>query len=454
MAWCALAVVSFHVSPAHADQRVALVIGNAAYRSAPALLNPKNDAEDVGRSLTELGFATIIVTDLDRTGMNDALDRFSRVVAGADIALFYYSGHGMQLAGKNYLLPVEARLAGADDVNRFRLTPLDDILDLLRTARHGVVILDACRNNPVEEDLKRRLASVPGASRDASLVRGLGRLTAGDGLIVAYSTQANDVAADGFGRNSPFTTAFLRHVGTPDVDVRQMLSDVQDEVAQQTQGRQRPELSLSAIGAIKLKVSGLPGQAAAPNASEARLPAQSAPQLPAFDPRAMELSHWESVRNSSSSAIIQTYLDRYPSGSFSALARARIEELRRAPAVQPPPSQRDGSVSLPSPGGVIPRTYQQPSVDCGAPNEPIEHLLCADAELAEWDGRMGRLFRAKLNDGRNRARFIAQQRAWIERRDAECGVPKYGSHSIAQLAPLKPCMLRMTRERTNQLASE
>src|SRR5262249_38751155 len=157
-----------------------------------------------------------------------------------------------------------------------------------------------------------------------------------------------------------------------------------------------------------------------------------------------------SVRNSTSPAIIQTYLDKYPSGTFSALARARIEELRRpppAPPAPPPSSQRDGSVSLPSPGGLIPRTYQQPSIDCRAPNEPIEHLICADGELADWDGRMGRAFQAKLNDGRNRAAFIARQRTWIARRDAECGVPKYGSFSIAQLAPLKPCMVRLTRER-------
>jgi uncharacterized protein YecT (DUF1311 family) len=447
---CAVALTALGLGHARAGTRVALVIGNAAYRHAPALTNPKNDAEDVGRSLTELGFETVIATDLDRTGMNDALDRFSRIVPGADVALFYYSGHGMQFAGKNYLLPVDARLAGADDVNRFRLTPLDDVFDILQAAQGRVVILDACRNNPVEEDLKRRLASVPGASRDASMSRGLSRVPAGNGLIVAYSTQANDVAADGLDRNSPFTAAFLQHVGTPDVDLRQMLLSVQNDVARRTQGRQRPELSLSAIGEIKLKDSGQPGQV--PSHPEPRPPA---PQPP-FDPRAMELSYWESVRNSSSPAIIQTYLDRYPNGVFAALARARLEELRRPPPVQPPPVrppvQRDTTVSLP--GGLTPRTYQQPSIDCRAPNEPIEHLICADGDLAEWDGRMGRLFRARLNDGRDRERFTAQQRAWIARRDAECGVPKSGSYSIAQLAPLKPCIVRMTRERANQLASE
>jgi uncharacterized caspase-like protein len=159
----------------------------------------------------------------------------------------------MQFAGKNFLLPVDARLAGADDVNRFRLMPLDDILEVLQTANGArVVILDACRNNPVEEELKRRLASIPGANRDAYQTRGLGRISSANGLLVAYATQASDVAADGSGRNSPFTAAFLHNVGTPDIDLRQMLFRVQDEVDKTTGGRQRPELSISLVGEFKL----------------------------------------------------------------------------------------------------------------------------------------------------------------------------------------------------------
>src|SRR5271154_4520681 len=105
----------YSVGAAYADKRVALVIGNGAYQNVPVLMNPKNDAQDVGKALRDLGFFTIVATDLDRAGMNDALDRFSRTVGGADIALVYYSGHGMQFAGKNFLLPVEARLESAED---------------------------------------------------------------------------------------------------------------------------------------------------------------------------------------------------------------------------------------------------------------------------------------------------------------------------------------------------
>src|SRR5262245_33121632 len=111
------------VPSAAAEKRVALVIGNSGYRFAPTLVNPRNDAEDVDQSLRLLGFETVVATDLDRAAMNDALDRFSRTVAGADIALVFYAGHGMQFQGKNYLLPIDARLASAEDVNKFRLVP-------------------------------------------------------------------------------------------------------------------------------------------------------------------------------------------------------------------------------------------------------------------------------------------------------------------------------------------
>lgn len=158
-------------------KRVALVIGNGAYRNIPSLVNPMNDAADVGKALQDLGFTTIVATELDRSGMNDALDRFSRLVAGAEIALVYYSGHGMQFAGKNYLLPIDTQLMAQEDVNRFRLMPLDDVLDVLQAGQGArVVILDACRNNPIEEDLKRRMASLPNANRNVTQTRALSAL--------------------------------------------------------------------------------------------------------------------------------------------------------------------------------------------------------------------------------------------------------------------------------------
>jgi len=329
---CAVMLMGLGVAPGHADKRVALVIGNGAYKNAPALINPKNDAEDVGRSLRGLGFETIVAADLDRGGMNDALDRFSRTVANADVAVFYYSGHGMQFAGKNYLLPVDAKLAAADDVNRFRLLPLDDIMDILQTARGArVIVLDACRNNPVEDDLKRRLASMPGANRDAFLSRGLGRVAAGNGLIVAYATQASDVAADGTGHNSPFTAAFLHNVGIPDLDLRQMFFRVQDEVDRQTGGRQRPELSVSLVGEFKLNVAAAPADKPQATAPE--------PRAPATVPIASEAAQaWALTKDTTSTAALEAFIKRFGDTYYADLARLRLRELGEKQAARTDPT--------------------------------------------------------------------------------------------------------------------
>jgi hypothetical protein len=319
----ALGIVLFGGSDAFADKRVALVIGNSTYRSAPALTNPKNDAADVGQSLRALGFETIVATDLDRTGMNDALDRFSRVVGGADIALVYYSGHGMQFAGRNYLLPIEATLSSLEDVNKFRLLPLDDVFDVLQMAQGArVIILDACRNNPVEEEFKRRIASRPGANRDALLTRGLGRVSVGNGLIVAYSTQSNDVASDGTGRNSPFTSAFLKNVSLPDIDLRNMLFRVQDEVDRETKGRQRPELSISLVGEFKLVASGGP-----------RPPAAAAPAVSPNDEARRDFDYAMKIGTKEAWDV---FLAAYPTGFFANLAHAQRATLTAAPPAPGP----------------------------------------------------------------------------------------------------------------------
>src|SRR5437868_5185963 len=131
----AVVILVIHLLPGHGERRVALVVGNAAYRFMPRLPNPKNDAEDVGKSLRELGFETIVATDLDRAGMNEALERFTRTVLGADIAFVYYAGHGLQFAGTNYLVPTEARLSTAEDASRTALMPVDDLIDALQAAR-------------------------------------------------------------------------------------------------------------------------------------------------------------------------------------------------------------------------------------------------------------------------------------------------------------------------------
>ena len=172
------------------------------------------------------------------------------------------------------------------------------------------------------------------------------------------------------------------------------------------------------------------------------------PPFSRVDPPALELSHWESVRSSQSIAVIQTYLDRYPNGLFADVARARIREIEDKARHQQQSSRERETLPAPSSNSaLVPRTWQKPSVDCTRPGEPLEFLICADGEIAEWDGRLGRAFRRKLNQAADKQQVRQDERNWIERRSAECKVPRRGDYTTAQLAPLKPCILQMTRER-------
>lgn len=230
-------------------QRVALIIGNGSYRKMPVLSNPYNDASDIGEELRRVGFDVQVETNLDRGQLNNAIGRFSKKVDGAEIAIFYYAGHGMQFQGKNYLLPVDADLESSSDVNKFKLLLIDDVIDVLSAANGlQLIVLDACRNNPVEQEFKAKIASTSGGSRDTAMSRGFARLDPRSGLLLAYATAPNSTASDGGGRNSPFTSAFLNNLKRPNLEVRQMLFRVQSEVYQATGKKQLPEISSLYIG--------------------------------------------------------------------------------------------------------------------------------------------------------------------------------------------------------------
>ncbi|HUD86050.1 MAG TPA: caspase family protein, partial [Xanthobacteraceae bacterium] len=154
--------------PALAETRVALVIGNGAYKTVPRLPNPANDAEDVAAALGRSGFETILATDLDKAGMDEATIRFARKARNADVAMFYYSGHALQFGGVNYLAPVDAKLA--DEADLRRMVRVDDIVaDLQQARKLRILVLDSCRDNPLADELRRSI----GATRAIPLQRGL-----------------------------------------------------------------------------------------------------------------------------------------------------------------------------------------------------------------------------------------------------------------------------------------
>lgn len=230
-----LAFVLACIGSAEAEERVALVIGNGAYRSLTALPNPPADAAAVAARLRGLGFAVTERADLDKQGMEDVIRQFGRQAAHADVAMVYYAGHGVQVGGRNYLVPVGAGMPEREQDLRYDFVDLATVLEELAGARRlRIVVLDACRDNPIAARLSRSLGRSLGADR------GLAPPPSMDNTLVAYATAADATAADGNGPHSPFTTALLQHLEDRGLDIRLMFGRVRDEVRRQTDNRQNP----------------------------------------------------------------------------------------------------------------------------------------------------------------------------------------------------------------------
>ncbi|OCQ99937.1 hypothetical protein BCD64_02330 [Nostoc sp. MBR 210] len=224
---------------AQRQHRTALIIGNSNYTSADTLANPVNDATDIANSLQQLGFDVIFLKDADLRQMEEALESFNRRLRQGGIGLFYYAGHGLQVDGENYLIPVNARLEREQDV-RYEAMAMGRVLNVMEDAANDAnfIILDACRNNPFSRQWR-------------SLQRGLAApIQSVKGTLIAYSTAPGKVALDGDGRNSPYTTALLRSLKAPNLDVEQMFKQVRADVLQTTDGKQTPWESSSLVGSF------------------------------------------------------------------------------------------------------------------------------------------------------------------------------------------------------------
>src|SRR5215475_15154994 len=194
----------------HANQRVALVIGNSAYQHTAKLDNPKNDATDLAAVLKQLGFQVIDGYDLDKVAFERKLQDFSAALGAAEVGLFFYAGHGLQVAGKNYLLPVDAKAETADAVD-YEMVGLDLVQRTMeRATTTNIIFLDACRNNPLARNLARAMGT-----RSAAIGRGLAAVESGVGTLISFSTQPGNVALDGAGRNSPFAGALVKRMRHP-----------------------------------------------------------------------------------------------------------------------------------------------------------------------------------------------------------------------------------------------
>lgn len=246
------------VQSAATSRRVALVIGNGSYTHVKALPNPSNDARSIAKSLRDIGFAVTEGIDLDRAAMQSMTREFLREAARAQVAVVYYAGHGVQIDGRNYLVPVDIQFQSGTDMT-VAMMDMDTIMaGLDDQVRTNILILDACRNNPMAPKVASAGASrgieggiEAGSGLAAPTSLGAGS-TLGAGTLIAFATAPGQVALDGEGANSPFSAALSRHIGTPGLEVQQMLTRVRAEVVAATKSKQVPWSNSSLLGEVYL----------------------------------------------------------------------------------------------------------------------------------------------------------------------------------------------------------
>jgi formylglycine-generating enzyme required for sulfatase activity len=297
-------------SVACAHKRVALVIGNGAYTKVEPLANPAKDAAAIAGLLREAGFDVVDVrTDLAAANMRRALRDFSDGVREADIAIVYFAGHGIEVNGTNYLIPVDAELERDIDVEDEAVT-LDRVTQILEPAKRlRLVILDACRSNPYLRSMKRTIST-------RSIGRGLAKVDVlTSDTLVAFAARHGSTASDGRGANSPYTTALVKHLTTPGLDLRLALGRVRDEVLQTTANRQEPFVYGSLGGAEIALVPAKP---------------QPEPVAIAPSPTIEATVEWARVDKLSVSEL-ETFVRRHAISSEAEYARARLKELSRPP---------------------------------------------------------------------------------------------------------------------------
>jgi uncharacterized caspase-like protein len=335
---------------AMAERRVALVVGNAQYSHTFALPNPRNDAEDMSAVLSRLGFEVTVGYDLDQAGFARSIETFARALDGADVGLFFYAGHGLQISEKNYLVSTEARLDNTFLISAETIQ-LDVIVRMMESkTTTNLIFLDACRNNPLAENLKRSLATV---SRSTALGRGLARIEpSGRDTLIAFSAAPGQEAADGRSRNSPFTASLLKHISQPGLEVSVMLKDVAADVREETRNAQRPQ---QVSDMTKTFYFAKPDPPVVPVPAVVQAPQPPTPATPtplSVDP--VELAFWQAVSTSNECESTRAYRRRFPNGSFADLAAISERRLCAKEATQVmPPAKLEPRTASPGPAVAV-----------------------------------------------------------------------------------------------------
>ena len=347
------------------NQRVALVIGNGSYKDAP-LANPVNDARAVQAVLKDSGFTVIYRENIDQRGMLAALREFGDQLrgggtSGVGTGLFYYAGHGMQIKGRNYLIPVGSSVEREDEV-AYGAVDAQAVLDKMEAAGNAtnIMILDACRNNPFIR-----------ASRSGAI--GLAQMDAPIGTLVAFATSPGNVASDGMGQNGLYTQHLLTAMRQPGLKLEDVFKQVRASVRRDSQNKQVPWESTSLEGDFYFK----------------------APAAFLSSNEALEVAMWDAVKNSTQPPEVRIYLNRYPQGKFAALAQSRLKQLE--PAVSAIPAATVAATAAPPQAKPTTTVQIAPSA---YPNKENELK-------AETDKRTAELLASLANPSPNRPATIA-----------------------------------------------
>jgi len=371
------------------ERRVALVIGNAGYKTAP-LRNPVNDARIMAATLRELGFEVTALENGGRRKMILAIRDFGNALKRGGVGLFYYSGHGIEVRGRNYMIPVGAQVENEDEVE-FEGVDAGRVLRAMERANNemNIVILDACRNNPFQRSF-------------TAATQGLARMDAPQGTFISYATAPGRVASDGSGRNGLYTEQLVKHMKTPGLPIEAMFKRVREEVYKKSKKKQVPWSASSLLGNFTFRKA----EPVKPPPVVADLPRSAAPVAPVAPIAARrtldeEEEFWKTIKNSREVEDILSYLETYPQGRFAAIARVKIRQLRRA--TRPTPERPRKRLRQPLHATLKGHRHRVQGV-AFSPNRKTLASVSLDRTFKVWDVESGNLI---ISSKRVRSRMYA-----------------------------------------------
>jgi peptidoglycan hydrolase-like protein with peptidoglycan-binding domain len=417
----AVAAVLFSANVAKADKRVAFVVGNGAYKNVAALPNPAIDAKSMAKVLRNVGFDVVEGSNLTRDKMTEKLLEFGKKAEGADVALFFYAGHGIAINGTNYLLPIDADLKSEMDVKLGSAINIDVTLEqTMADAKVKLVFLDACRDNPFAAKIKSNATT-----RSVSVQAGLAEMKSGEGTLIAFATGPGQTALDGeVGTNSPFTRALMANITQPGVEIQQAMTQVRAQVNEETHKGQLPWGHTNLIGAVYLN------PVAAPPAGTQAVASNTPTASASSGGSDVELEFWRSIKDSNKPEELNAYLTNYPNGTFKSLALARIASLENGPST----TTRNLTT------GVDPATFNADA------NQTTEDQIGLDkGQRRDVQRRLTGLgFDTKVN-----GKFDEDTRSVISRWQAARGYPKTGYLNSLQHKALLAEIVATTQTSSN-----